>query len=308
MNSEMKSSIANSIINSRIGSSGTHKSKDEDLDKVSSDSKTVEESDKIIQISQLKDKSTTLIAQIGNLESEKQVMEAISSSLYDGVGDHKEFISIVTEKSVADGNARINEQVQAVNHEMFVAMRLDTGSFNVDLDTGRALYTSQRDGQDLSENSNLAENTFVYEEYIEETIAENPDLAEKAALEVYINSLGVEIQAMESKIEEFDNKVDNLEGTAGNAQILNNVTIKQDVNEELQLEHLQEVSEFEQGKTSTDKNDQNTLAKNISNTRMGEEIGEAIDTGDQGTIDQILELDDIDLKLPRILNFGEKKA
>ena len=226
-------------------------------------------------------------------------MEAISISLYDGVGDHKEFISIVTEKSVADGNARINEQVQAVNHEMFVAMRLDTGSFNVDLDTGRALYTSQRDGQDLSENSNLAENTFVYEEYIEETIAENPDLAEKAALEVYINSLGVEIQAMESKIEEFDNKVDNLEGTAGNAQILNNVTIKQDVNEELQLEHLQEVSEFEQGKTSTDKNDQNTLAKNISNTRMGEEIGEAIDTGDQGTIDQILELDDIDLKLPR---------
>ncbi len=299
MNSEMKSSIANSIINSRIGSAGTHKSKDEDLDKVSSDSKTVEESDKIIQISQLKDKSTTLIAQIGNLESEKQVMEAISNSLYDGVGDHKEFISIVTEKSVADGNARINEQVQAVNHEMFVAMRLDTGSFNVDLDTGRALYTSQRDGQDLSENSNLAENTFVYEEYIEETIAENPDLAEKAALEVYINSLGVEIQAMESKIEEFDNKVDNLEGTAGNAQILNNVTIKQDVNEELQLEHLQEVSEFEQGKTSTDKNDQNTLAKNISNTRMGEEIGEAIDTGDQGTIDQILELDDIDLKLPR---------
>ena len=61
MNSEMKSSIANSITNSRIGSTGTYKSK-EDLDKVSSDSKTVEESDKIIQISQLKDKSTTLIA------------------------------------------------------------------------------------------------------------------------------------------------------------------------------------------------------------------------------------------------------
>ncbi|NQY81036.1 MAG: hypothetical protein HRT47_12065 [Candidatus Caenarcaniphilales bacterium] len=291
MNSEIKASINNS----RIGATVTSKNNN----KISSDSETVDETDKIIQTSQLRSQSTALAAQIGSLEGEKQVMEAMSNSLYTDVGDHEEFISIVTEKTVADGNARINEQVQAVNHKMFDEMELDTGLFNVDLDTGRALYTSERNHQDLSENNDLAENTFVYEEYIEESIAENPDLAEKAALEVYINSLGVEIQAMESKIEEFDNKVDNLEGTAGNAQILNNVTIKQDVNEELQLEHMQEVSEFEQGKTSGRGNEQDTLASGTPNTRIGEEIGEAIDTGDQGTIDQILELDEIDLKLPR---------
>ncbi|MCH2227833.1 MAG: hypothetical protein MK033_08660 [Candidatus Caenarcaniphilales bacterium] len=39
-------------------------------------------------------------------------------------------------------------------------------------------------------------------------------MASKAALEVYINSLGVEIEGMKSKVEEVNTKVGNLEGTA----------------------------------------------------------------------------------------------
>ncbi|MCH2227834.1 MAG: hypothetical protein MK033_08665 [Candidatus Caenarcaniphilales bacterium] len=89
----------------------------------------------------MKGKSATLKDSIGQLESEKQVI-LVSNSLYDSVGDYKEFISIVTYKTVKDANARVNEEVLATNQAMFKAMNLDAGTFNIDLDRGRALYTS----------------------------------------------------------------------------------------------------------------------------------------------------------------------
>ena len=89
----------------------------------------------------MKGKSATLKESIGQLESEKQVI-LVSNSLYDSVGDYKEFISIVTYKTVKDANARVNEEVLATNQAMFKAMNLDAGTFNIDLDRGRALYTS----------------------------------------------------------------------------------------------------------------------------------------------------------------------